>query len=272
MKVNKIEKKRTAKGVLAVLGVFIGIAALVGLAIAYGKLRDLWLEQCVITDVTTQVSVTDGKMVRADTVAMEFGLKNGANVALIDFKKERERVMKKIPHIRNLTVTRHLPNRVSISIEERVPVARMNIRGSRAAADRVVDTDGVVFPWKRGTQTLPTIREAFAPGTPNGNRITGRTLAALRLLETSAEKFPELNILAVDVSKTDFLLATLGNYSELQIAWEGMDDPSEATEPALVRQLDCLSKAYNTRITDEAGTWIATQPGKVSFDNRKGHL
>ena len=272
MKVNKIENKSRKQGILTVLGVVFGIAALVGLAIAYDKMRDLWLEQCVITDVATQVSVTDGKMVRADTVALEFGLKNGANVALIDFKAERERVMKKIPHIRNLTVVRHLPNRVDISVEERVPVARMNIRGSRAASDRVVDTDGVVFPWKRGTQTLPTIREAFAPGTPNGHRISGHTLAALRLLETCAEKYPELNILAVDVSKTDYLLATLGNYSELQIAWEGMDDPSEATVPALVRQLDCLAKSYNTRITDEAGVWIATQPGKVSFNNKKGRL
>ena len=135
------------------------------LVFAYGRLRDIWEEQCVITDYASQVSITDGRMVRADVIAGQFGIKNGANLAAIDFERRRREIMEKIPNIRNIRITRHLPNRVEIDVEERVPVARLGIKGRNDASGRVVDTDGVVFISSSGTQMLPTIREGAAPGT-----------------------------------------------------------------------------------------------------------
>ncbi len=273
MKENKITAPHGARRVLILLDIVVCIAAIVGIAVAYGKLRDLWLEQCVITDVASQVSITDGKMVRADVIAYEFGLKNGANLALIDFAEKRVETMKKIPNIRDISIARHLPDKVSITVEERVPAVRLGIMGQKTDSGRVADTEGVVFISSSGTQMLPMIREATAPGTKKGQRLSGRALAALRLLETCRDKFRELAAIEADTSKPDYITIVLGNdYSTAKIAWDGMDDPSDATQGKLERQLNELTKAYCSHVDSGIRIWNATQPGKVYADTKKGSL
>ena len=187
MKENKLKTKHSGRKALALAGSAAFLVLIGAVVFAYGRLRALWVEQCVITDFASQVSITDGRMVRADVVAGQFGLKNGANLALIDFDERRRELLKKIPNIRNVTISRHLPNRISIEVEERVPVVRLGIKGKKEPTGRVADTDGVVFISSSGTQMLPTIREAAAPGTQKGQRLSGHALAALRLIETCRE-------------------------------------------------------------------------------------
>ena len=273
MKENKIKSSNGGRRILIALGVVMCIAAIIGLTVAYNRLRDLWLEQCVITDVASQVSITDGKMVRADVIAYEFGLKNGANLALIDFAEKRRETLKKIPNIRDISIARHLPDKVSITVEERVPAVRLGIKGQKADVGRVADTEGVVFISSSGTQMLPMIREAAAPGTKKGQRLSGRALAALRLLETCRDKFRELAAIEADISKPDYITIVLGNdYSTAKVAWEGMDDPSDATQGKLERQLNELTKTYCSRVDTSVRVWNATQPGKVYANTLKGSL
>lgn len=260
-------RKMTVAATVVVLSI-----ALVALCFAYVKLRDLWLEQCIITDVASQVTISDGKMVRSDVIAMEFGLRNGANLALIDFEEKRKNILKKIPNIRSITISRQLPNRVSISVEERVPVVRINIRGRKGDSGRVADTDGVVFV--SANWTLPTIREASNPGTQKGQKLTGHALAALRLIETCRASFPELGILEADVSKPDYITVVLErDYSQAKIAWNGMDEPSEAMMPSLRERLEKLSMAISSNVDKGIRVWNATLPGQpVTGDTKRGFL
>lgn len=273
MKENKIKSSNGGKRIPIVLGTVVCIAAIIGLTVAYNRLRDIWLEQCIITDVASQVSITDGKMVRSDVIAYMFGLKNGANLALIDFDERRKETLKKIPNIREISIARHLPDKVSITVEERVPVVRLGIKGEKKDSGRVADTEGVVFISSSGTQMLPIIREAAAPGTDKGQTLAGRALAALKLLETCRDNFRTLAAIEADISKPDYITVVLGNdYSIAKIAWDGMDDPSESTQKNLEKQLDHLTKAYTSRIDDSIRVWDATQPGKVYGDTKKGFL
>ena len=273
MKENRIKDSNGARRALIAVGVVVCIAAAIGLAFAYNYLHGLWLEQCVITDVASQVSITDGKMVRADVIAYEFGLKNGANLALIDFKAKRRDTLKKIPNIREISIARHLPDKVAITVEERVPVVRLGIKGRKGDTGRVADTDGVVFISSSGTQMLPVIREATAPGTPKGSTLSGRALAALRLLETCRDQFRALAAIEADISKPDFITIVLGNdYSVANIAWDGMDEPSDATMPKLRKQLEDLTKAYTARVDDSVRVWDATIPGKIFGNTQKSFL
>ncbi len=274
MKENKKKSKGSMRKVFVALGLVAVVAAVIALAFAYTKLRALWLEQCVITDVSSQVAITDGKMVRADVIALEFGLKNGANLALIDFEERRRETMKKIPNIRNITISRHLPDRVSIDVEERVPVVRLNIRGRKGDTGKVADTDGVVFISSSGTQILPTIREAAAPGTPKGQTLSGHALAALRLIETCRTSYPELAIVEADVSKPDYIAAVLArDYSLAKIVWNGMDEPSDAMMPSLKERLDKLSMAISSNVDRGIRVWNAIIPGeRVTGDTKRGSL
>ena len=274
MKQNKIENNG-GRGLLFALAVIFVFAVAVGLIAGYNKLQSIWLEQCVIEDPSMQVTIASGKMVKADVLAGEFGLRKGANLALIDFSARRREILHKIPNLKEINIVRTLPGKVSITIEERTPVARMNIRGRRSETGRVVDADGVVFTWQRGTQMLPVIRETQAPGTAPGGRLTGRAFAALRLLMASQEAGrSELGVLEVDIAKRDYLLATLGNYARAKVAWEGMDDPTPATQANLERQLDLLTKAIRSHIGANALIWNATDtssPGRIYADP-KGNL
>ena len=112
--------------------------------------------------------------------------------------------------------------------------------------------------------------EALPPGTPRGQRITRRTLAALRLIEVCREPaFLELGVLEVDVSKPDYLIATLGNYSRVKIAWEGMDEETPASRADLVRKLGLLRMAIRSRVAADAVIWNATMPDTVTGDTQK---
>lgn len=269
MKPNKLEpaNHRSALALAAVAGV---AAIIVALAIGYTKLKDIWLEQCVITNLSEQVSITSGKMVKADVIAGELGLTNGANLALIDFKKKRKEILKKIPNLRQIRISRQLPAKITITTEERTPIARLNILQRKSETGKVVDADAMVFICQRGTQTLPTIREPYAPGTKAGQQLSGRALAALRLIETCREtEFAELAIQQVDISKRDYLLATLGNYSRAKIAWEGMDESDKHDRQSLMRQLRMLVKAVRTQVTPGTVIWNATDtsnPGRIYAD------
>ena len=269
MKNNKIERPNriglVATAVIVLL-VILGLAAVLG----YEKLRGLYLEQCVITDMSSQVQISSGKMVHPSTIAEELGLRTGANLALIDFTTKREELLAKIPNLRRIRIKRHLPDKVIVTAEERTPVARLGLRNKNTVTGRVVDTEGMVFLWQRGTQTLPMIREATPQGTPKGQCIAGRTLAALRLIETCGEpEFAELGVLEVDVSKPDYLLATLGNYSRVKIVWEGMDEESPASRADLVRKLGLLRMAIRSRVAPDAVIWNATMPDTVTGDTQK---
>jgi len=266
MKANKVERKRP-RSVLALVAILFLAAATVGVTTAYAKLRELWIAQSVVTDVTAQATCTNGAMVKGDTVLDKFGVRNGANLALIDFDAKRQEILREIPNIREISVTRHLPNRVEIVVEERRPVVRMGVHGRNAVTGRVADTEGVVFTCRRGTGMLPTIREMDTAVTPVGQRLKGRNLAALRLVETASDKdFAALGILDADITKQDFILATLGNYAQAKIAWDGMDEPTESNRPNLVSRLDQLLKAIKTNVGTDAKIWNATIPNRVFAD------
>lgn len=270
MKKNTIERKGSLKGLLSLLAILLVAAVAIGLFIAYSTLRDLWLEQCVVTDAAEQVQVTSGKLVKGDAVADAFGLKNGANLALIDFSAKRREVLEKYPAIRDIQIERRLPNRVAISVVEREPVVRMNLRGQKADTGRVADTEGVVFQCRRGTSLLPIIREAQAPGTAVGKKLAGRSLAALRLVETCrSPELQDLGILEVDVSKPDFLCATLGDYSTAKIAWGGMDDPDAAPLTELETTLRNLRNAIKSNVGSGVKTWNATSTEFIYADTKE---
>lgn len=249
------------------------LAALaVGGYLAYSKLRAIWMEQCVLTDVERQVSITTGANIKAGLILYQFGLKKGANLAKIDFAKKRRETLERIPNIRALTISRHLPDRVEIAVEERDPVARMKVRGSKAVTGRVVDAEGVVFVREAGTSLLPVIYEGKTPFTAAGKTLSGRAAAALRMLEACrGDELAGLGVLEVHTHHLDYLIATLDNYSLAKIAWDGMDAPSAGTDDCMVTQLKCLRDAKREAAARGivVKVWNVTLPGVAAADTKE---
>lgn len=273
-KQNKLSNNEGRKIALAILVMVLISGTIFGLIKACEILKDIYLEQCVIVSMDDQVKLTAGKMVHPDTIKEALGLKVGANLALIDFKERREQLLKKAPNLRNIFITRHLPDKVTIETEERVPVARINLKGRKAPSGLVVDADGVVFSWARGTGMLPMIRESDAPLSSPGTALTGKALAALRVIEACQDgDLRELGILEIDISKPDYLIATLSNYSRAKLAWDSMKEiDSFDSRRSMLKQLTLLSHAISSRVGDDAVLWNATDTSGRIYADVKGEL
>ena len=269
MKANKVQASGRKRLVVALAAV-VAVAAIAAAAICYSRLVELYHEQCVITDMAEQVEITSGKMVKPDVIAENMGLRVGANLAEIDFTKKREEILKKIPTLRTISVLRILPGKVRIVAEERSPVAKLSIRGQRRTTGRVVDSEGMVFLCQRGTQLLPTISEPLPPGTQPGHHIKSRAAAAIQLIDVCRNpEFSGLGVQDVDISKADYLLATLGDYSRLKIAWDDMDKPSAKSRKNLEERLSLLVKAMRTPDMTGTKTWNATLPDRIFADTEE---
>lgn len=255
---------------LAIVLTFLAAIIVIALAFAYQKLHELYVEQCEIRNFNEQVSITTGKMVKPDVLAESLGLRPGANLALIDFDQRREETLRKIPTLKSLSVTRIMPDRLQIVAEERSPIARIGFRNRRQITGKVVDSEGMVFICQRGTQMLPVIREPQPPGTAVGQKLQGRARAALRLITTCREaEFLELGLLEVDISKPDFLIATLSDYSRVKIIWEGMDDAFLRGRDDLRLRLTHLLQAIRSKVGAGAVIWNATVPNKIFADTQE---
>lgn len=260
-------RKRLIAVMIAFAVAFVG-AAIWGLLRGYDALERIYDEQCRITnsDVDAAIVVTgSAKMIHPDLVTVFFGLTNGANLAEIDFAGKRAELLAKTPNIRDLRIERRLPNRVTVEVFEREPIARVAGKSRRAAINRVVDSYGVVFRFHRNIATLPIIRESAQPETQPGQKLSDSGAAALHLVQAvaAAPELGDFRILEIDTSPRDYLMLTMSNYSRAKIAWEHMGQDDARARTSLKRQLERLSQAMSSHITPGTTLWNA-----MDFDDR----
>ena len=275
MKVNRIKRSRSHM-TLAIFALVVVVAIIVGIVLGFNTLKAIYLERCIVTDMSEQVIINSGKLVKPDIIAENMGLKKGVNLALLDFKRKREELLRRIPNLRSVTITRQLPDKVFITCEEREPIARLGVHGRKTETGKVVDYEGVVFFCQRGTRMLPIIRESPTRLTAPGMQLSGRARAALRILDACRTgELQELGILDADTSYSDYILCTLGDsYSQAKIAWEEMDEDTPATKASLERQLTMLLKAVRASVGARVVIWNATDtshPGRIYADT-KGNM
>ncbi len=281
--ISRRKKNTRANGaprivILVILAALVLLAVLgTGLFMAFSLLKDIWQEQCRVEDREVNVVITSGKMVHPDVITYRFGLTNGVNLAQIPFADLRLKLLQDVPNIKDIKIERRLPNRVTIEVIEREPIARIAPPRGRVETGRVADLEGVVFNFSRDTALLPVIRETGPPATPPGKKLSGFAAAALRLVDVAAQPdLADLRVLEVDTSHKDYLLVTLGNYDRVKIAWDHMEEDSRLARDSLTKQLKRVSKAINVNITPRTTLWIATDwgtPGRVyaSDSSRNGN-
>lgn len=271
---NVKDQQTFRRRLILVMGILIcGGLACWGLFVAFVALRGIWLEQFRIRskdDEAIAVVVTSsGKNVHPDTIKLYFGLTNGANLATIPYEELRTRAISKYPAIDDIKIERRLPLRVTVTVEERKPAVRIVPPKGKPESGLVADFDGVVFR-TFNCPPLPVIREANESHCKPGARLEGHARAALQLVQLlseddgaksgAASELSNLRVREVDTSKTDYLLATLDDYSTAEIAWAHMGEDSEIARQSLRHQLVHLAQAIATRLTPPRSTrWIATE-------------
>lgn len=254
------DKRRTFMILCVLATMAVSILAWALLA-AHDALMSVYDEQCKVIDADVDVAIIitgSAKMVPRDLVVDIFGLTNGANLAEIDFMKKRNDLLK-TPNIRDIRIERRMPNRVTVEVFERDPIARVAGHSRHSSIGRVTDIEGMVFRFQRNIAALPIIREAEQQNTPPGQKLTGHAAAAVHLAAAVAEAtdLGDFRILEIDTSPRDYLLLTLGNYSRAKIAWEHMGQDDAIARTSLKAQLIRLSKAMATQLTPGTTIWNA---------------
>ncbi len=269
--IKRTKKQSSGKIPLLILSAVSIVCLIAAFTALYVYLKPVWQEQFCIEDRESDVVITTGRMVLPDTIRFHFGLTNGANLALIPFDALREKIIAKNPCILDMHIERRLPNRVTIEVKERTPIAWVASASSRRIDRRVVDVHGVVFPYSDLTAVLPILCETKDPPVVCGKRLKGNEVAALHLIDiiSSDPELSELRVLEVSTKKSGYLLVTLGNYARAKIAWAKMGEDSREAKTSLKKQLKRLQSAIKSNVRPWATLWTATdfEGGRVYANN-----
>ena len=235
------------QGMLRVFAACAAVALLTGSAWAY---RHFYLYR---NDRYTlrEVDVFTGQILTRELVIEGLQLEVGKNIFdVCDMAEKRKKVLRSGFVAREVTLTRHLPDKLVVKITEREPVARM-------AEDHMllVDGEGMVFigGWPSPLPRISGVHgQVFGPGT----RLLGMGSAAAmfaRVLGTANVNFP---VERVDASKEDFLTLTLPGQRRVLLAWDGIGRVDAESEEQLRERLH------------EVVAMVDKIPGGRSFDAR----
>lgn len=190
---------------------------------ACNKLLSICNAQSVVRDENEQIKIFATPHFSEANIRESFGLRGGCNLATIDFKAKRAQILTKRPLLSDITVTRNLAcNSVTITARERKPVARINYRKTDAGRESwlVVDSNGIVFDFSlNDSQMLPVIKES-GPTTGKGEKVIGKTLLGLRLVEfCTSKELSNIHLSEVDVSNDTYLTAKTRDYNKIKLLW-----------------------------------------------------
>jgi cell division protein FtsQ len=161
------------------------LVLVVVLALVGGGIWAVWFSKWLAVET---IDVSGAQTVDASAIRARSGIDEGDPLARIDLAAAERRIGA-LAVIRSVDVTRQWPNGVLISIEERVPIAVVEIGGRL----RGMDADGVVF---RDYKKAP-------PGLPRVVTSVGTTSAALQEAAKVISALPEDLTLIVDHVQVD---------------------------------------------------------------------
>lgn len=236
--------------------------------------------QAAPAEEAKQIQITPSQHFTEEHIRKAFGLTNGCNLATINFVEKREMALKTYPLLRNIKISRIHPDKVKIAVEERKPVARINIIHPKDNQGRpfwmVVDSEGVVFDYSlKDSRSLPKIIES-KPSAQGGEKISGKTMIALRLVELSSDKdlTGVMTLTEVDVSSDIYLIARTREDNKIKILWEYVREKGDHDLTNLRDAINGIRDVIKTDLkTGYYQTLIVTDNERVTVShNEKEYL
>lgn len=178
---------------------------------------------------------SDGSALSREVILETAKLTIGENIFKVSLSKAREAILT-LPQVERVELQRALPNRITIDITERRPVAWLadpkTVDPSTSDKSFLVDSKGVLFKPKRQLPEylrLPAIYGADVEGHLSGDTIgTPELCAALELVQKNSDA-NRFRLQSIDLSKGYCLIATDARRARLTF---GLED--------IGRQLDRL--------------------------------
>lgn len=212
-----------------------------------------------LKDVRRNVTITTGKTLTPDLLLEVLQLKEGVNLFSIPIDKRRRDLMEWAPNIRELSIVRRLPDKLTISVVEREPIARLGQNGC------VTDEEGIVFVRYAGTGRLPLIQGADSLSQIKpGDQLHGIALSAVRLVENASRPECKSRILVIDVKQEEFFQLTFSDHRMANFAWPGMEDDEKNTFYSMQKHFDQLGTIMESEAGRMCRIFDARVPGRIT--------
>ena len=167
-------------------------------------------------------------------IVSEGDLREGVNLLSIDIEALRAR-LEKLPKVKEVKISRHLPNQLSIQVSERFPVAwiscpAMGIRAKTSQRGFMLDAEGHVLPCEallKKYLSLPTLRARTLPQVKLGAKLESAGVkTALRLIKRSNDLLfdEQIEVAEVDI-RNDYSISVYFNTdTEVTFGMEDIED------------------------------------------------
>lgn len=175
-----------------------------------------------------------------DYITGKRGISEGVNMFSFDITELRDEFLAQAPNYRSMEISRRLPDTLIVEVFERVPVARVGIKGGL-----VTDREGWTFVSRSAPETLPSLRKYSLPTRP-GVQLTGMAVAALELLEACDDPRMGIDVDVIEVDKAEYLHLDLSDGKGVKICWAGMGERTKKSEVALKDKLKNLAKVLRS--------------------------
>ena len=254
--------KRTFLKIVLIAALLSAVAY--GLFRAYSLLYALWHDQCLLRE-DAQIEIVTTPNIKPNLVRESFNLKIGTNLADIDFKANLIELLSKYPVFREIRITRKLPGKVRIAVEERKPIARINFSRLRGTWD-VVDKDAIVYSFPLSeSASLPVIKEK-SHSAKRGTRLTDRALIALRLIEIGMEReFAAAQLTNVDISNETYLIAYTRDHETIKITWDYIKSNGASDLGNMREAIRNICRVIsNDNLKSGRQTYIVTGKGRIT--------
>lgn len=173
--------------------------------------------------------VTDGALTREQIIEAA-GIHEGTNIFSINLSRSQQSLMK-MPRVEVAEITRTLPNRISIAITERKPVAWIAAKNSDDPSSDpssfLVDRRGTLIS---GKNYLPEyLHLPIVYGVPTDNMEAGDTVdtyelrSALELVRITSES-AKIQIRSIDLSKRYCMIVTDRSRAKITFGLEKIDE------------------------------------------------
>ncbi|MBL7158270.1 MAG: cell division protein FtsQ/DivIB [Candidatus Omnitrophica bacterium] len=217
-------KKPQGKGFYKILITVLPICVLTLALLAFFRNSDYFrIAEIEMIDSESGAGISAGDLLK---------MYKGRNIFEVDINMLASRIKTENPFIKYAIVKRVLPNRLEISVVERIPVALV-----KAREDYPVDADGMVLPSEVGDKQLIAISGVHSWAIPEaGRKIVDRNLrTALALVKLFKEK-SITDVRSIDTSDRRNAIFQLKNGVEIKIGNEDFDPRLDMLKATLSRK------------------------------------
>jgi cell division protein FtsQ len=229
------KKTFVRRGAVIVFLVAIAVALLVGLFAGLKYAGSFFFSRNARFELK-QIHITSDGRLLPDQLREYAGLQTGSNLFSLDFDQLR-RKLEEVPLIESVTISRQLPDTLTIQVVERVAMAQ--IRWNTRALPFLLDRQGMVLPMSRNGQSLPLITGTKLDTIRPGDQVEKPGIRQCLDILSCADQLglgAKVSFVSFDIRYPDFVTAVVNRETTVRF-------PQHSAREKLIRLVSVLQLA-----------------------------